>query len=259
LTAEELVTTRIELKNGNGATNQAKETRSLLALEGFSVSGVGNHIDFGLEETTIAFRPEAAKVAKALARKFFPAARLAPGGKVSAAADIRVSLGRDCLAGQQLSRKPKETPLTAKPAPPAAAAPAPVAPPSPRAAKPPTSPLSKAHLPGSPAAQELSQAGIELRNGNGIQGQAREMRTRLTLEGFSVVGIGNHIDFGLDRTVIAHRPEAAQVARTLSQKFFPGAILEVNEDTRFSAQAAVRVSLGRDLIRGPERLAQAAP
>jgi hypothetical protein len=81
----------------------------------------------------------------------------------------------------------------------------------------------------------------------------------LTLEGFTVVGIGNHIDFGLEKTIIAYRPEAAQVAETLSKKFFPGAILEVKEDERFSAQAAVRVSLGRDLIPGPERLAQAAP
>jgi Flp pilus assembly protein TadD len=95
LTATDLEDTRIEVKNGNGIQNQAREARSLLALEGFTVVGIGNHIDFGLEDTVIAYRPEAKKVARALVRKFFPSAKLEEGGKTSAGADIRVSLGRD--------------------------------------------------------------------------------------------------------------------------------------------------------------------
>jgi Tfp pilus assembly protein PilF/transcriptional antiterminator Rof (Rho-off) len=260
LTADDLLTTRIELKNGNGAKNQAKETRSLLALEGLTVVGVGNHIDFGLDETSIAFRPEAAKVAQLLAQKFFPEAKLEPGGSVSPGADIRVSLGRDCLAEGHISRKLENTPMATKAAPPPAVERAPAAAPLPKVSKTPASPPSGAQPRASLAVPELNQVGIELKNGNGVQGQARELRSRMTLEGFTVVGIGNHIDFGLEKTIIAHRPEATRVAQALSKKFFPGAILELQEDDQFSAQAAVRVSLGRDLISGQERqVAQAAP
>jgi Tfp pilus assembly protein PilF len=95
LTAQDLEETRIEVKNGNGIQHQARETRSLLALEGFNVVSIGNHIDFGLKDTVIAYRPESVKVARTLVRKFFPSARLEEGGKLSAGADIRISLGRD--------------------------------------------------------------------------------------------------------------------------------------------------------------------
>lgn len=98
LTSRELLETRIELKNGNGAQNLARDARRLLSLEGFTVVAIGNHIDFGLEETTIAYRPEAARVARVLAQKFFPQARLKADGKTSRGADIRVSLGRDLAA-----------------------------------------------------------------------------------------------------------------------------------------------------------------
>jgi Flp pilus assembly protein TadD len=97
LTVLDLEGTRIEVKNGNGIQDQARETRSLLSLEGFNVVAIGNHIDFGLEDTVITYRPESAKVARTLAQKFFPGAKLEAGGKVSPGADIRVSLGRDQL------------------------------------------------------------------------------------------------------------------------------------------------------------------
>jgi hypothetical protein len=98
---------------------------------------------------------------------------------------------------------------------------------------------------------------IELKNGTGFYHQAREWRSRLFLEGFTVVDIGNHIDFGLQETVIAYRPEAKRVAQALSQKFFPGAKLE--EDIMLSPISDVRVALGRDLIGGQEQLALAGP
>lgn len=259
LTAQDLATTRIELKNGNGARNQAKKTRNLLTLEGFTVAGVGNYLNFGLEETIIAFRPEAAKVAEALAQKFFPAARLEPGGSVSPGAEIRVSLGRDCLTGQHLSREPQTSPVAAMTAPPPAVARATAAPP-PQVSPTPAS-LSSGEPPrASLVAPELNRVGIELKNGNGVQGQARQLRKQLTMAGFTVVGIGNHIDFGLDKTVIAYRSGASEVARALSKKFFPEALLELKEDIDFSGRAAVRVYLGRDLISGQAHLvAQAAP
>jgi Tfp pilus assembly protein PilF len=107
LTVLDLEGTRIEVKNGNGIQDQARETRGLLALEGFNVVGIGNHIDFGLEDTVIAYRPESAKVARALARKFFPGAKLEEGGKLSPGADIRVSLGRDKHDDQIIAAEPQ--------------------------------------------------------------------------------------------------------------------------------------------------------
>ena len=60
-----------------------------------------------------------------------------------------------------------------------------------------------------------------MKNGNGIPGQARDIRSGLCLEGYNVVNIGNHIDFGLEATVIAYRPGAARVAQNLARNFFP--------------------------------------
>jgi len=108
LTALELIETEIELKNGNGIQNFARNTRTRLSLEGFNVVNIGNHIDFGLKETIIAYRSEAAPVAEVLAQKFFPAAKLEAGGKTSPRTDIRVSLGRDLIDNQWPPNQPRE-------------------------------------------------------------------------------------------------------------------------------------------------------
>jgi hypothetical protein len=258
LTARDLQTTRLELKNGTGAKELAREVRSLLTQEGFNVVAIGNHMDFGLEQTIISHRPEAEPVARVLARKFFPEARLQSAEKLPQQVDVRVSLGHDRGSGPTPAAQAGEAPsaisgaiIPAAVARPGAgvkeAAPADAsasAPPAKTAVAPPT------FL----ASGELTQVRIELKNGNGAQDQARELRSRLSVEGFTVVGIGNHIDFGLEQTVITYRPEAARVARVLGQKFFPGA--ELRESQRLSPQADVRVSLGRDLLPGP--LAQAS-
>jgi Tfp pilus assembly protein PilF len=229
LTVLDLEGTRIEVKNGNGIQDQARETRGLLALEGFNVVGIGNHIDFGLEDTVIAYRPESAKVARALVRKFFPGAKLEEGGKLSPGADIRVSLGRDQLGDLHIAAAPQEIDEGRKQA---------------------TSPT----LPDYLTAQELNQVRIELKNGNGVTGQAWEMGGHLALEGFRVVNIANDKDFGLKKTVIAYRPEAARVAKVLYKKFFPEANLQ--EEGTLPPWTDVRVSLGRDLISDQQHLAQ---
>ena len=54
---------------------------------------------------------------------------------------------------------------------------------------------------------------FHLKNGNGVTGQAWEMSGHLALEGFRVVNISNYKDFGLQKTVIAYRPEATRVAQ----------------------------------------------
>jgi hypothetical protein len=230
LTALDLEGTRIEVKNGNGIHSQAREVRSRLALEGFTVVGIGNHIDFGLEDTVIAYRPEAAKVAQVLAQKFFPGAKLEKDGKISPGADIRVSLGRDLTEEQNIATAPSVIDGSHK----LALSPA-------------------APLPDYLTVQELNLR-IEIRNGNGVPGQARETGGRLALEGFRVANIANSKDFDLEKTVIAYRPEAARLARVIYKKYFPESNLQ--EESTLPPWTDVRVSLGRDLIAGHRHLAQ---
>jgi tetratricopeptide (TPR) repeat protein len=230
LTVLDLEGTRIEVKNGNGIQGQAREVRTSLSLEGFNVVGIGNHFDFGLDDTIIAYRPESAKVAKSLAKKFFPGAKLVEDGKISPGADIRVSLGRDPAGEQNF----------------AAALPA----------------IDAGHklalstvdpLPDYLTAQELNLR-IEIRNANGVTGQAWETGGCLALDGFRVVNIANNKDFGLEKTVIAYRPEATRLARVLYKKYFPEAKLQA--EGTLPPWTDVRVSLGRDLISGHQHLAQ---
>jgi hypothetical protein len=258
LTALELEGTWIEVKNGNGIHNQARDIRSRLFLEGFTVVGIGNHIDFGLEETVITYRPEAARVAKTLAQKFFPGARLEAEGKLSQEADIRVSLGRDQLADMNIARARQEIPaaLASSPSPPAHQVTTAPLGKGPKAEAPRQAASSLTTPPDFLTSEELNQVRIELRNGNGIPGQAWEMGGHIALEGFTVVNIGNHKDFGLEKTVITYRPEAARVAQVLSKKFFPKATLEAED--KLPPWTDVRVSLGRDQVSGQAQMAQAS-
>jgi tetratricopeptide (TPR) repeat protein len=249
LTALELLDTGIELKNGNGANDFARIMRRRLISEGFTVVGIGNHIDFGLEETVIAHRSKAAHVAQVLAQKFFPGAKLEDNGDMSPRADIRVSMGRDLLNPQKVAA---DGPGPVPPAAPVTTAPEEKDEKIAASGVTPTPPT-----PDFLAALKLYTMRIELRNGNGVAGQAREFRRRLRTEGFRVASIGNHIDFGLEKTVIAYRPEAARVAQVLSKKFFPGASFE--EGGPLSPGVDVRVSLGWDMIPGRGQLARNTP
>ncbi len=96
-------------------------------------------------------------------------------------------------------------------------------------------------------AAELLQTGIEVSNGDGTPDLAREVRHRLDLEGFTVVGITNHPDYGVDRTVIYYRPGAEKVARALNAKFFQSA--EVKDGKELPANTDVKIILGHDLAR----------
>jgi hypothetical protein len=84
-------------------------------------------------------------------------------------------------------------------------------------------------------------------NGNRIHNLARDPRSRLHLEGDSVVAINNFSNFGVDRTVIYYRPDAERMATTLNKKFFPGAELE--SAPRLAESIDVKVVLGHDLGR----------
>ena len=86
---------------------------------------------------------------------------------------------------------------------------------------------------------------IAILNGNGIHDLARATRSRLSLEGYNVVAINNFRDFGVERTVIYYRPDAARVASILNKQFFPGAELE--PASRLADSIDVQVVLGHDL------------
>lgn len=97
LTAQELVSTRIEIKNGTGVPRQARKARERLGREGFTVTNIGNHVNFGLQETFISARPGRERVAEALRQKFFPGAQIRSTEKLPPSVDLRVSLGQDQL------------------------------------------------------------------------------------------------------------------------------------------------------------------
>ena len=105
LTAKELSQTRIELRNGNGIQDQARQSRSVLMLEGFNVVGIKNHIDFGLDQTKISFRPGHEKVAQALAARFFQSARLEEAVKLPPEVDVKITLGRDFQGRSEVMAK----------------------------------------------------------------------------------------------------------------------------------------------------------
>jgi hypothetical protein len=102
LTCAELVDTAIEVRNGTWTKNLAHQTRSLLREQGFTVSLIGNHWDFGAATTIIYYRPGAERVARAVAHTVFPGAELATSLKLKKGMDIKILLGADLLQRPQL-------------------------------------------------------------------------------------------------------------------------------------------------------------
>jgi tetratricopeptide (TPR) repeat protein len=102
LTCDELVNTAIEVRNGTWTRFLAHETRSMLSLEGFNVTTIGNHIDFGAKKTIIFYRPGSGRVARALGHTFFPLAELKPSSKLKKGTDVKILLGADLLKAPRL-------------------------------------------------------------------------------------------------------------------------------------------------------------
>ena len=100
LTSQELQNTRILVVNGAGIPKLAHLYRALLSAGGFHVGRIGNHFDFGAENTTIYYLPEAEKVAQALQAEHFPQSRIASKDKLPPGAQIKLVLGHD-LEGQE--------------------------------------------------------------------------------------------------------------------------------------------------------------
>jgi hypothetical protein len=102
LTSTELLDTAIEVRNGTRTQNLARQTRSLLCREGFTVAKIGNHVDFGAAKTMIYYRPGAERVARAVGRTVFPGAGLEPSMKLKRGLDIQILLGADLPERPQL-------------------------------------------------------------------------------------------------------------------------------------------------------------
>jgi Tfp pilus assembly protein PilF len=232
LTVAELVGTGIELRNGNGIRFMARRTRLLLSLEGFTVTRIGNYIDFGADKTVIYFRPEAARVAQALNAKFFKVSRLEESAQLPEDVAVKIILGHDLVDLPELSQR-----LALRPEP----------------AAPSVSPESG---PASALSPQELRGPIELRNGNGVRHFARRTRTLLTRQGFRVARIGNHRDFGAETTVIYYRSRAARMAQALNAEFFKTSRMEAN--ARLQRGVQVKVILGRDLLRHQELLTSLA-
>jgi LytR cell envelope-related transcriptional attenuator len=254
LTCAELVDTAIEVRNGTPAPRLAREVRSRLEQDAFTVTKIGNHVDFGAAKTTIYYRPVALRVAQALQTDIFPMASLEPSDQLRGTVAIKVLLGHDLLENQDLMARlhgneaqPRATVAT----PPAAAN---------SLAAPHPAPAAQAPLPAGPSkpltAAELADAAIEIRNGTHAHNLAHLTRTRLDQEGFSVAKIGNHIDFGAAQTIIYFRPEGQRVARALGHTLFPQAALE--PCTQLHKNIAVKILLGADLLERPQVMAHLA-
>ena len=287
LTALERVTTGIEVRNGTWTRNLAHQSRSLLSQEGFNVTEIGNHIDFGAESTVIYYRPGAERVAQGLNWEIFPKAKIVASSKLKAGVAIKILLGRDLLeqpltmarlaaaasgvspsAAQMTKPAPQPRPEAAKepPAPVTLAAPAKSAPVKPQiqanlAA--PATPKVEPRAPGATAtsrgvltAGDLINTPIEIRNGTRARNLAHQTRSLLSLEGFTVGIIGNHIDFGVEYTEIFYLPEAEKVARALNSGIFPGARL--TPSSKLNQGMAIKVVLGHDLLERPRMLSRLA-
>jgi hypothetical protein len=235
LTVEELVGTGIEVLNGNGTPNLARRARLLLSLEGFRVDSIGNWRDFGVDETVIYYRPGALRVAEAVNGKFFQTPQMQENDKLAEGVDVKVVLGHDLTGRADLEQK---LAAASRPVKETGAAPA-------------TAQIEAwVSLPETPpkpglTAQELSQTAIEVRNGNGAPEIARQTRTLLSQEGFQVARIGNHLDFGVEKTVIYFRPEAQRVAQALNAKFFHSR--RATADAKLPKGIDIKVILGQDL------------
>jgi hypothetical protein len=234
---------RLEILNGNGVRKLAKQTARWLAGQGYEVTYVGNWWKFNLDKTVILCRPAFENEARKLSHTFYRPARVEVEADLAEGVDLRVVLGRSHRHPETLwaggARRP-EAPASV------AAAGFDKARVAVMAASVPPQPqrpviLQKIRL----SAEDLLSTRIALRNGNGIPDVARKSRSILSQEGFNVVDIANHIDFGHEKTVIGYRPGAEKVAQALLQRFFPHGELKALDNLPDSMD--IKIILGQDL------------
>ncbi|MCC7599710.1 tetratricopeptide repeat protein [Janthinobacterium sp. FW305-129] len=91
---------RLEVINGNGETGMAARMRGMLGGMGISVLRLGNQRPYGVQASSIVYRPGHAQAAAALALALggMPQLQAADGGGIGAGADLRLLLGKDAAA-----------------------------------------------------------------------------------------------------------------------------------------------------------------
>ena len=95
---------------------------------------------------------------------------------------------------------------------------------------------------------------IEIRNGSGTRNIAHKARSMLSAKGFNVARIGNHIDFGAEKTIIYYRSGAEKMARNLKTEFFPDC--QIEQTAKLPKDISVKVLLGKDLLQRTEVMAK---
>jgi len=266
LTLEQMEKSSIAIANASGGSDLGRQMWKMLTDEGFKVVSTFNHREFRADDTVIYYRPGSEGMARALNAKYFPKSRLEIGDNFARGADIKILLGTDgeepgaladksAVMADKIAAGPAPAPREAK-AVTAAAAPAEVAPqikaPAPSAAADPAkiaAPNAK-HL----TIAELETMAVEIRNGTPAPDLARKTRAMLSEEGFNVARIGNHIDWGAEKTIIYYRSGAEKLAHNLSARFFGNSATE--QSASLPADVAVKVLLGKDLIQRPEVMAK---
>ncbi|MGK5072090.1 tetratricopeptide repeat protein [Janthinobacterium sp. ZB1P44] len=91
---------RLEVINGNGATGMAARMRGMLGGMGISVLRLANQRPYGVQASSIIYRPGHAQAAAALALALggMPQLQAADDGGIGAGADLRLLLGKDAAA-----------------------------------------------------------------------------------------------------------------------------------------------------------------
>lgn len=91
---------RLEVINGNGETGMAARMRGMLGGMGISVLRLGNQRPYGVQASSIVYRPGHAQAAAALALALggMPQLQAADDGGIGAGADLRLLLGKDAVA-----------------------------------------------------------------------------------------------------------------------------------------------------------------
>ncbi len=264
LTAAQMEQSSIAIVNAAGGSDLGRKMWKMLTDEGFKVVSTFNHREFRAEDTVIYYRPGAEVMARALNAKFFPKSRLEIGDDFARGANIKILLGENGAEPAVLAEKPAVMADKIAAGPPsdlkepkavtAAAAPAAVAlqtkAPAPAADAAKTAAPDAKHL----TAAELETLAIEIRNGTPAPDLARKTRAVLSEEGFNVARIGNHKDWGAEKTIIYYRPGAEKMARNLSARFFANSATE--QTASLPADVAVKVLLGKDLVQRSEVMAK---
>lgn len=121
--------------------------------------------------------------------------------------------------------------------------------PAPRKAAPASAPESIPQLSDEEAANEAAIAVLEISNGNGRQGLARQLSRQLRDPDVKVVRLSNQRGFAVRQTRVEYQPAFRGVAERLAQRFDAGTPVRMGT----AGRSDVRLVIGHDML--PQRIA----